>query len=1648
MTTEPAVALHDLFISYAEADRAWVDGFLLDALDQAGVKYHSEDAFALGVPRLVEFERAIKESTRTLLILSPAYLADTFGQFVDVLANSYGMEMATWPVIPLALQEIELPPRLSQLVRLDAATPDAQQRALARLCSELKRPVPGPAPLPACPYPGMVPFDEADSARFFGREQEVQELVERLRLQPFLAVIGASGSGKSSLVRAGLIPALRKSHAFGSGDWVVRTMRPGATPLATLNQMLTDIPRARQVGAPSGNTAAPADLALSEGVRLLLVVDQYEETFTIPGAEAQEFQQTLQQLAATAGCYVVLTVRADFYADLMTSPLWSIIQANRVEVAPLGEAGLRLAIVRPAEQAGVAVEAALVERLLADAAGEPGVLPLVQETLVLLWERLERRFLPMRAYEALVLTRDSYGHTSQEERTGLQVAIARRADATMASLTEAQQMIARRIFLRLIQFGEGRADTRRQQPLDALRSAGDDPRLFDQTLQQLAASRLITLSGAETKDQRPETTGQRENSPSSVVGRRSSVRVDISHEALIRGWPALQGWLNARRESELTRRRLEGKAQEWVRLGRDAGGLLDEIEVLEAERWLQGAEATDIGFDEALPQLVERSQAAMAAVKQAQEAARQRELAQAQALAEEQKQRAEEQAAASARLRRRALFLAGAAGVAILAMIAAFWFLQRSQQSEAEAVSQKGIAEQQRTIADQQKAAAETNAAEARRQQTAAETNAAEARKQTDLALQRERQTRINKLVAQSQLALDRTPQRSLLLATESLNMSRQAGEPASQSSIDALRAGLAETQGQTLVGAEQPASAVAYSADGRYLAIGSRDGPVRLLDMQADDPLAQPLELRGHEDQVAAITFSPDGRYLASASYDRTARLWDLHAADPAAAPTVLRGNTAEVLALAFSPDGRYLATGGADNVARLWNITNLAAAPIALAGHTDKIVVVAWSPDSRYLASGSLDGTARLWDTKSANPSAESRVLPGDNEIVTTLAWSPDGRHLATGGGEQKYTVWLWDLKDLGDPRQLKGHLSTITSLLFSPDGQTLISTSRDRTARLWHLDAADPGAQPSVLRGHADEIRAAALSPDGGLLATGGRDNSVRLWDLAGSDPNADVRVLKGHDANIFALAFSADGSALVTASDDGTARIWQLDGDSNGGSSILQDPDGQGTVTALAWSPNGRYLATSQADGFARLWDRQAGTNSPLTRLPVEKGTSNGVAWSPDATILATASDGPDVQLWNLNAKDFAAHPALLPGPAGGTLTLAWSPDGRYLAGSADVGQDSKIWLWDMKAAAPGSAPTILKGHDKPVYRLAWSPDSHTLASASLDKTVRLWDVRAANPSDRPIVLSGHEREVVAVAWSPDGRSLASGSWDGTARVWDLSSGTPAANPIVLRGHTKEVAAVTWSPDGRYLITTSYDATARQWDMRAADPSASAIVLSDTSSVTSAAWSPDGRTLATGNLGSSVRLWSLDLPTLIDVACRAAGRNLTRDEWQQFFEQADYRSTCANLPPHASYIDHLLDDADARANAGKISAALAVYTTIQQLSPGYQIGVGHWNTLCRAGVLWGQVKNVLGACGVTVALAPSNGGAHDSRGLARALTGDTTGAVDDFAAYIAWENQQETPDTDAIAQRQQWIADLKAGRNPLDEAALKQLRAQEP
>jgi len=426
-----------------------------------------------------------------------------------------------------------------------------------------------------CPYPGMVPFGAGDAPFFYGREAEIRQIARYLRHGRFLCVIGPSGSGKSSLIHAGVLPKLLDGSYFKLDYWLVRELRPGDQPLLALAEALG--------GHPDHPAQAIALLLAAHppAQRVLLLIDQFEELFTqAKHREQARFIGLLQALKKVDECTILIALRADFYSDLISSTLWPIAATERIEIAPLRGIQLRRAIQQPARELGVELEAGLAERLVADAAEEPGALPLIQETMALLWAEMPDRRLSLSGYMRM----------SAEDRSGLAVALEMKANATLASLSVTQQQIARRIFLRLIQFGEGRANTRRQQSLAALRSTNDDPLLFNATLRHLADNRLLTASGEE----------------------HSAIMIDLAHEMLIDAWPTLQHWLTEWREAELVRRRLDMLVAEWVRLGKGNAGLLGSVQLTETERWLASSDAADVGIDPLLLEYVQASQTAIA----------------------------------------------------------------------------------------------------------------------------------------------------------------------------------------------------------------------------------------------------------------------------------------------------------------------------------------------------------------------------------------------------------------------------------------------------------------------------------------------------------------------------------------------------------------------------------------------------------------------------------------------------------------------------------------------------------------------------------------------------------------------------------------------------------------------------------------------------------------------------------------------------------------------------------------------------------------------------------------------------------------------------------------------------------------------------
>jgi WD40 repeat protein/energy-coupling factor transporter ATP-binding protein EcfA2 len=1280
---------YDLFISYAGADRAWAQGYLLDGLHAAGVRCLTQGDFSLGARWTEELEGAVAQSDRVLLVLSRAYLADNNQRLLDDLARYHELKTNTASVIPLLLDEVELPLGLESKVSLRAITDEEKAQAVERLAAACRAGAPEEVPLP-CPYPGMAAFDRRNARLFHGRQREVADLLQELRHRRCLFLIGRSGSGKSSLVLAGLLPHLEQGRT-------VHVMRPGATPATTL-----------------------AALTASDTGKCLLVVDQFEEVYTRATAEeAGRFEEALCAWVGGEERVLLVTVRSDFYPDMQDSPaIFPLFQANHRDVLPLGREALREAIVSPAAGVGVFVEPALVERLLADAAGEPCVLPHLQETMQLLWERRRRRYLPLEAYQEL----------GRQARTGLQQAMAVVADAAVDTLRPEEQAIARRIFLRLVQFGEGREDSRRQQPLSALESAADPVGPFERVLARLILRRLVV--------------------PDLVrVGTTETTVIDLAHEALITGWPKLQGWVLESREAEQTRRRLEGHATEWVRLGRGTGGLFDEVELHEAEGWFS-RHGSEMGATEELGGLVAASREAIVRKRKEEEAAREQRVRAAEEMAEVQRRRAEEQATAAKQLRRR---LVAAGCLALAAMVAA------------------GVAWDARQWALHEKQKAERATADAKEK--------AELGNSRRLAA-----------LAHGQ-RLDANLDVALLLAIQACQVETVEARDSLLTCLQAaplLECWLAKL-GVT-------ATSVAFSPDGKALASAGRDGSIRLWDVAERRPRGEPLRQKG---SVSSVAFSPDGKVLASGGADGSVRLWDVAEQRQLGEP--LRGHATTVSSVAFSPDGKALASGGwlGDASIRLWDVAQRRQRGKPLLGHKKAVSSLAFSPDGKALASAGWvgEGSVRLWDVAQQRQWGEP--LPSNKFAVSSVAFSPDSKALAAGGAGG--TICLWDVEGRQQLGQLLlGQDSNVWSVAFSPDGKALASGDAGGAIRLWDFEKQRQRGQPMFA--HKYGVNSVAFSRDGKRLASAGwGDGGVCLWDMAErwqlgeslSSHEEAVRVvfnpessilasatargsicfwdvaerrqwgqpMLGHKGAVLGIVFTPDSKLLVSGGEDGSIRLWDVAQQRQRGQPILSN---QVRVQSVALERDGKALASAGDDGTVRLWDlaerRQLG--EPLLH---GKYAVFGVAFSPDGKVLVSGGADGSIRLWDVAQQRQRGQPLL--GHTEAVVSVVFSPDGKALA---SAGVDGTVRLWDVAEQRQLGEP--LRGHTTTVSSVAFSPDGKALASGGRDGTIRLWDMEERRQWGQ--LLPWATGDVWSVAFNRDGSLLASGSDGKPIRLWDL------------------------------------------------------------------------------------------------------------------------------------------------------------------------------------------------------------------------------------------------------------------------------------
>ncbi|MGF2014027.1 beta-propeller domain-containing protein [Nostoc sp. DedVER01b] len=635
------------------------------------------------------------------------------------------------------------------------------------------------------------------------------------------------------------------------------------------------------------------------------------------------------------------------------------------------------------------------------------------------------------------------------------------------------------------------------------------------------------------------------------------------------------------------------------------------------------------------------------------------------------------------------------------------------------------------------------------------------------------------------------------------------------------------------------------------------------------------------------------------------------------------------------------------------------------------------------------------------------------------------------------------------------LEGHSSGVISVVFSPDGQRLASASADNTIKLWDVATGKP---VQTLTGHSGWVYSVVFSPDGQRLASASTDNTIKLWDVA---TGKVVQTLTGHSNWVNSVVFSPDGQKLASASADNTIKLWDV-----ATGKVVQTLTGHsGWVYSVVFSPDGQRLASASADNTIKLWD--VATGKVVQTLTGDSGWVYSVVFSPDGQRLASASTDNTIKLWDVT-KGKALQ--TLTGHSSEVNSVVFSPDGQRLASASS---DNTIKLWDV---ATGKAVQTLTGHSSGVYSVVFSPDGQRLASASLDNTIKLWDAATGKAVQ---TLTGHSYRVYSVVFSPDGQRLASASADKTIKLWDATTGKAVQT---LTGHSSEVNSVVFSSDGQRLASASDDKTIELWDV--ATGKAVQTLTGHSSLVNSVVFSPDGQRLASASDDKTIIIWNLDLNKLVKDGCgllnnylvvhpevlqdltecqtqprlvQAAtvlvmqGEKLAQNEDVDNavvkFRQAQQWDANLKFEPlvkaqelvNKGKAERLVNEGKSRLQEKEFKKALAAYTEALKFDPKVEIPTSSWNTICWRGSLQKQAADVLPACDEAVAFAPENGNFRDSRGLARALTGNYQGAIEDFEAYIA-----KPRDKDSKAQRQRWVKDLRAGKNPFTDAEINKLR----
>jgi WD40 repeat protein len=1157
----------------------------------------------------------------------------------------------------------------------------------------------------ANPYKGLLAFQETDGDRFFGRDPQINELWEKFRslheqesATRLLTIYGPSGSGKSSLARAGLIPKLARKPLPGGDRARVAVLVPGSHPLESLATVMariatndpTPVTKTREFSTELSQANAEG---VYDGLRriadalpeivispLIVLVDQLEEVFTLceDPKERDAFIGNLLCAVADQSKRVsaIFTLRSDFLGATQKYPLLNqAIAAQGYLVAAMSEDGLREAIAKPAELAGHPLDLSTVNLLIEQTADREGALPLLQFALAQIWMGLEVGKEPAETLRAI---------------DGVGGALAGEAQRIYESLTLEEQEIARRVFLGLVQLGEGAKDTRRRTKLERVVAHRDSLEQVQKVIDRFASpgTRLITLAN----DEGVET-------------------AEVTHEALFDNWQQLKDWLNGGRSDLRFQRRLDEAVTVWQENGRPEGNLWrsPDLDFLIQYQLSVG--------DDMTPRELEFFNASLNAEK-----------AQKQA----------EEKAAQEKKRLRQVF----SGSMIIALVvtsgAAIVALAQAQKVEQQRVEQLTINAE--LLAGSQPVDAVIAAIAAKSlsesffvqfpnhpQFAAVETSLLDA-----IESNREQ----NRILLKDQVHSVKFSPNNQRIVSGNDDHTIQIWDVNTRQPI-----------GEPLKGHEGAINSVAFSSNGQHIVSGSNDKTVRIWNVETGKPVGKTMV---HKDTVMSVAISLNDKLIASASKDNTVQIWNAETGNPIGLPIIHKD---EVYSVAFSLDDKLIASASKDKTVQIWDAKTGKPIGLPLLGHDEEVNAVAFSPNCKRIVSASKDKTVRIWDVKTGKPIGSPLI--GHQDEVYSVAFSRDGQRIVSSSADK--TVRIWDIKENNEDRKLPllllGHEAEVKSVAFSADGKSIVSGSLDKTVRIWDANAVSPISQS--LPGHSGIIYSVAFSGDGQRIVSGSKDKTVRIWDAKTGKSIGPT--FKGHHDAVLSVAFSHDGKHIVSGSLDKTVQIW----DAKTGALIVEPIKNNYEVNSVAFSPDSKHVISGGKDKTARIWDAKTGalivnlkghnnnvnsvafshqdgryivsgsedktiqvwdvkTGEPIGKpLEVLKNGVMSVAFSPNNQLIVSGDDNYMVRIWDAQTRK-TGEP--LKGHKAEVQSVAFSDDGkRIVSGSLDM----MIQVWDAQTRKPIGKP--LRGDKSSVRSVAYSPlDEKLIASGGGDNMVRIWD----------------------------------------------------------------------------------------------------------------------------------------------------------------------------------------------------------------------------------------------------------------------------------------------------------------------------------